>query len=231
MSQAGLSLHPEKTRGSPVPRPPLFPSAASVVDMTAPTSHFDFLGYRFWRSRKEELGVRRLISPKSEGKRRAKLKPLTRRANGASMAAIVAKLRPVLRGWDGYFQHASAAHLQASGDPAAHQRRAGPEPPGDLDLIGSPSFWRSIAAQAGRQRLDATGGTAPKANPGTPGGLSPRLVSISSRSSCTGCILLLQCRRQDRSTNRAPRALIPANPMHFERLQVSGLRGVADGGF
>ncbi len=112
MSQAGLSLHPEKTRGSPVPRPPLFPSAASVVDMTAPTSHFDFLGYRFWRSRKEELGVRRLISPKSEGKLRAKLKPLTRRANGASMEAIVAKLRPVLRGWDGYFKHASAEVLR-----------------------------------------------------------------------------------------------------------------------
>jgi RNA-directed DNA polymerase len=97
MSQAGLSLHPEKTR---------------VVNMTAAGSHFDFLGYRFWTSRKEELGVRRLISPKSEGKLRAKLKPLTRRANGASMEAIVGKLRPVLRGWYGYFKHASADVLR-----------------------------------------------------------------------------------------------------------------------
>ena len=97
MSQAGLSLHPEKTR---------------VVDMTAAGSHFDFLGYRFWTSRKEELGVRRLISPKSEGKLRARIKPLTRRANGASMEAIVAKLRPVLRGWYGYFKHASAEVLR-----------------------------------------------------------------------------------------------------------------------
>jgi hypothetical protein len=87
---------------------PLFPSAASVVDLTVAGSHFDFLGYRWWRSRKAGLGVRRLISPKSEGKLHAKIQPLTWRANGASMAAIVAKLRPVLRGWSGYFQHASA---------------------------------------------------------------------------------------------------------------------------
>ena len=98
--------------GSPVHRPPLFPAAASVVDMTAPTRHFDFLGYRFWRSRKEALGVRRLLRPKSEGKLRARIKPLTHRANGASMEAIVAKLRPVLRGWYGYFKHASAEVLR-----------------------------------------------------------------------------------------------------------------------
>jgi RNA-directed DNA polymerase len=79
-----------------------------VVDLTVAGSHFDFLGYRWWRSRKAGLGVGRLISPKSEGTLHAKIQPLTRRANGASMAAIVAKLRPVLRGWSGYFQHASA---------------------------------------------------------------------------------------------------------------------------
>ena len=52
------------------------------------------------------------MSPKSEGKLRGNLKPLTRRANGVSMEAIVAKLRPVLRGWYGYFKHASAEVLR-----------------------------------------------------------------------------------------------------------------------
>jgi hypothetical protein len=36
MTEAGLTLHPEKTR---------------TVDMNTAESHFDFLGYRFKRSR------------------------------------------------------------------------------------------------------------------------------------------------------------------------------------
>ena len=95
MSEAGLSLHPEKTR---------------VVELIEPGSHFDFLGYRFWRSRKG--GIKRLVRPKSERKLREKIKPQTRRANGASMAAIVTKLNPILRGWYGYFKHAHAAKLR-----------------------------------------------------------------------------------------------------------------------
>ena len=47
MGQAGLELHPEKTR---------------VVDMTEVGAHFDFLGYRFQRSKKGK--VLRLVRPK-----------------------------------------------------------------------------------------------------------------------------------------------------------------------
>jgi hypothetical protein len=39
-----------------------------VVDMTGTGSHFDFLGFRFWRSKRG--GLRRFIRPKSRSKLR-----------------------------------------------------------------------------------------------------------------------------------------------------------------
>ena len=94
MADAGLSLHPEKTR---------------LVDMSGSGSHFDFLGYRFWRSRKGKLT--RHVRPKSESKLRANLKKLTKRNNGHSLQAIAKKIDPILRGWCGYFKHGSASAL------------------------------------------------------------------------------------------------------------------------
>ena len=95
MGQAGLTLHPEKTR---------------VVEMIEAGSHFDFLGYRFWRSHKG--GIKKLARPKSKRKLRQNLKPETRRSSGRSMEAIVAKINPVLRGWYGYFKHAHKSLLK-----------------------------------------------------------------------------------------------------------------------
>jgi RNA-directed DNA polymerase len=89
MEKAGLTLHPEKT---------------GVVEMSEPGSHFDFLGYRFWRNRAG--GIKRLVRPKSKRKLRETLKPKTRRTNGQSMETIVAKLNPILRGWYEYFKQA-----------------------------------------------------------------------------------------------------------------------------
>lgn len=94
MQSAGLELHPLKTR---------------VVAMTEPKSHFDFLGYRFYCDKQRTL--RRFIRPKSEKKLREGLKPGTRRTNGLCLDAIIAKINPVLRGWYGYFKHASAQSL------------------------------------------------------------------------------------------------------------------------
>lgn len=91
---AGLELNTRKT---------------SVVDMAQAGAHFDFLGYRFWRGKAGKL--RRYVRPKSRRKLRERLKPLTKRANGHSLQAIVAKINPVLRGWYGYFRHASADAL------------------------------------------------------------------------------------------------------------------------
>ena len=78
----GLRLHPDKTR---------------IVDATAPGG-FDFLGYHF------EQG-RHWPRAKSLRKFRDTVRRLTRRANGHSLDAIIARLNPVLRGWFGYFKH------------------------------------------------------------------------------------------------------------------------------
>lgn len=94
MEDAGLSLHPDKTR---------------VVDMNPAHSHFDFLGYRFERSRRGRL--MRLVRPKSLRKLRETIKSKTRRNNGKCMAAIVADINRKLKGWYGYFKHIEANNL------------------------------------------------------------------------------------------------------------------------
>ena len=76
---------------------------------SSPFSHFDFLGYRFQRSRRGRM--MRLVRPKSLRKLRETIKPRTRRANGRSMEAIVADLNRTLPGWFGYFKHAKASEL------------------------------------------------------------------------------------------------------------------------
>ena len=87
---AELKLHPEKTR---------------VVDMSLATSHFDFLGYRFYRRSKGKLT--RIIRPKSEQKLRATLKPLTQRNCGVSLEAVIQRINPALAGWFEYFKQAT----------------------------------------------------------------------------------------------------------------------------
>jgi len=96
MAQAGLTLHPDKTR---------------TVDMNLADSHFDFLGYRFQRSRRGRL--MRLVRPKSLRKLRETIKPKTRRTNGKSMEAIAADLNRTLKGWYEYFKNAKASQLGA----------------------------------------------------------------------------------------------------------------------
>ena len=78
----GLTLNPEKTR---------------VVDMSQPGG-FDFLGYHFERGEKRP---RR----KSLVKLKDSVRGLTKRNNGHSLEAIIARLNPVLRGWFEYFKH------------------------------------------------------------------------------------------------------------------------------
>jgi RNA-directed DNA polymerase len=94
MAGAGLTLHPDKTR---------------VVDMKLADSHFDFLGYRFKRSRRGR--IIRLVRPKSLRKLRETIKPKTRRNNGKSMNAIVADLNRTLKGWFAYFKHVHPSEL------------------------------------------------------------------------------------------------------------------------
>lgn len=83
----GLTLHPDKTR---------------VGDSRQPGQGFDFLGYRFQAGR-------RLVRKKSLKALKDKVRGLTGRSRGDSLERIVSDLNPMLRGWFGYFQHATPA--------------------------------------------------------------------------------------------------------------------------
>lgn len=85
VAEAGLALHPTKTR---------------IVDSREES--FAFLGYEF-------RGTKHWPRRKSIQKLKDRLRALTRRSSGRSLAFTVSRLNPVLRGWYGYFQHSSYA--------------------------------------------------------------------------------------------------------------------------
>lgn len=80
-AQAGLALHPRKTR---------------IVDSRS--EPFEFLGYRFERGR-------RFPRDKSMAKLRETIRAKTRRTDGRSLPIIIASVNLTLRGWFGYFKH------------------------------------------------------------------------------------------------------------------------------
>lgn len=85
--QAGLQLHPEKTR---------------LVEMSEPGG-FDFLGYHFERTQQWPRD-------KSVHKVRLRLHELTRRTCGQNLAQLVRdELNPVLRGWYQYFRRCTTS--------------------------------------------------------------------------------------------------------------------------
>jgi RNA-directed DNA polymerase len=85
VSEAGLSLHPEKTR---------------VVDASQPGG-FDFLGYHFERGLKwpRAKSLKPLKDPVREQ---------TPRRDGRSWTVIIDERNRALRGWYEYFQHSQA---------------------------------------------------------------------------------------------------------------------------
>ena len=82
VGENGLTLHPEKTR---------------IVDATQPGG-FDFLGYHF------ERGYR-WPRRKALDRLRDKVRQMTPRTSGDSLACTIARLNQTLRGWYGYFHH------------------------------------------------------------------------------------------------------------------------------
>ena len=82
VSQAGLTLHPDKTR---------------IADTAC--EDFSFLGFRF------DSRGRRWPRDKSLQKLREAIRHKTRRTNGQSLDTIIRKINPTLRGWFGYFKH------------------------------------------------------------------------------------------------------------------------------
>lgn len=96
MAKASLTLHPEKTH---------------TVDMSEAEACFDFLGYRFKRSRRGRIMP--LVRPKSEQKLRESIRQKTRRCNQHSMEEIIRRINPTLRGWFGYFKQAQRSEHQS----------------------------------------------------------------------------------------------------------------------
>jgi len=82
VEEAGLSLHPDKTR---------------IVDATAPGG-FDFLGYHFEQGRRTPRG-------KSMRKLKDAIRAKTRRTDGTSLKTIISEVNLTLTGWFGYFKH------------------------------------------------------------------------------------------------------------------------------
>ena len=87
VAENGLALHPDKTR---------------VGDSRQSGQGFEFLGYRF------EAG-RRLVRKKSLKALKDKVRARTIRSRGDSLERIIGDLNPMLRGWFGYFKHATPA--------------------------------------------------------------------------------------------------------------------------
>jgi RNA-directed DNA polymerase len=90
VNEAGLTLHPEKTR---------------IVNATQPGG-FDFLGYHFERGMKWPR-------QKSLMKLKDRVRAKTSRLDGRSLSDIVADVNRSLRGWYQYFQHSKANTFSA----------------------------------------------------------------------------------------------------------------------
>jgi RNA-directed DNA polymerase len=82
-AQAGLTLHPTKTR---------------IVDAQRRGEGFDFLGYHF------ERGLR-WPRPKSLAKFKDAIRRKTHRTQGHRLEAIIVEVNYTLRGWFAYFRH------------------------------------------------------------------------------------------------------------------------------
>jgi RNA-directed DNA polymerase len=74
---------------------------------------FDFLGWRIqrraWRSRTGKTAIYTYPSKKSMASIKDKVRVLTRRAKHRTLADLLRRLNPVLRGWCNYFRHGVSA--------------------------------------------------------------------------------------------------------------------------
>lgn len=88
-AEAGLTLHPEKTR---------------IVDLSTGGS-FDFLGFTLGRDKPR-------VSRRSLSRFRDRVRELTPRVSGKSLDAVLKPLNRVLSGWFAYFKHAEAPQFR-----------------------------------------------------------------------------------------------------------------------
>ena len=88
--EAGLTLHPQKTR---------------CRDMNQPGEGFDFLGYHFAYTQTGKLD--RWPRKQSVRKFKDSIRAATRRGNGHSLPQIIQRTNRITRGWFEYFKHSN----------------------------------------------------------------------------------------------------------------------------
>jgi RNA-directed DNA polymerase len=84
-----LTLHPAKTR---------------IVNMTEASAYFEFLGYRFKRTKAKGKLIC-LPRQKSIKSLKDKIRPITKRTNGHSMEVAISSINTILKGWYEYYKH------------------------------------------------------------------------------------------------------------------------------
>jgi RNA-directed DNA polymerase len=110
----GLRLHPDKTR---------------IVCLRHGAEGFDFLGFHHrmvesWKYQGRYY-LQKWPSPRAMASIRAKVRDRTPRSQASrELAAVVADLNPVLRGWGGYFGHGNSSRKFTTIDSNVHQRLA-----------------------------------------------------------------------------------------------------------
>jgi group II intron reverse transcriptase/maturase len=113
MSKLGLVLHPEKTR---------------MVDLRRGKGSFVFLGCTIRKKRSilrnpRAYYMHRWPSPKATKRLRDRVREITeKRASGADVKQIIAKLNPVLRGWGNYFRSGTTAREFLKMDSFVYER-------------------------------------------------------------------------------------------------------------
>lgn len=80
----------------------------------APARQRPFLGFAFWRG--PEGTIRRRVAEKALRKMKQRVRELTRRNSGTSLAQITARLREYLQGWKAYFRLAETPGIFADLD-------------------------------------------------------------------------------------------------------------------
>ena len=86
----------------------------------APARERQFLGYSFWYAKGGQ--VKRRVSPKALTRLKARLREITSRNGGRSLAHVVRELRSYLTGWNAYFRLADTPGVFTAVDQWLHRR-------------------------------------------------------------------------------------------------------------
>jgi group II intron reverse transcriptase/maturase len=158
MDRLGLKLHPDKTR---------------LVDLRRGKQGFVFLGCTI-RKRRSVLRnprwhfMNRWPSPKAMNRLRARIREITgASSSGESVAQLIAKLNPVLRGWGNYFRTGTCSREFLNMDRFVFNRLARWLLRRGGQRKSKSSFWTGEQLQEmGLYRLRGTVGYSAQATPG-----------------------------------------------------------------